>query len=53
MEARIILASMVQRFAISAIPGHKARKTLGLVMAPVGGFPAMLSARKTGLMRSA
>jgi cytochrome P450 len=53
MESRIILAAMVQRFAISAIPGHKVRKTLGLVMAPVGGFPVMLSARKTGLMRSA
>ena len=53
MESRIILASREQRFAISAIPGHKVRKTLGLVMAPVGGFPVMLSARKTGLMRSA
>jgi cytochrome P450 len=53
MEARIILAAMVQRFAISAIPGHKVRKTLGLVMTPRGGFPVMLSARKTGLMRSA
>jgi len=53
MEARLILATMVQRFAISAIPGHKVRKTLGLVMTPVGGFPVMLSARKTGVMRSA
>jgi len=53
MEARIILAAMVQRFAISAIPGHKVRKTLGLVMAPARGFPVRLSARKIGLKRSA
>jgi cytochrome P450 len=45
-EARIILATMVQRFAISAIPGHKPRKNLGLVMAPVGGFPVTLRARQ-------
>jgi hypothetical protein len=44
---------MVQRFAISAIPGRKVRKTLGLVMTPRGGFPVTLSARKTGVMRSA
>jgi cytochrome P450 len=52
-EARIILAAMVQRFAISAIPGHKVRKTLGLVMTPRGGFPVMLTARKPPVMRSA
>ena len=53
MEARIILAAMVQRFAISAIPGHKVRGTRELVMTPVGGLPVRLSARKTGVMRSA
>ena len=53
MEARIILATMVQRFAISAIRGHKVRKILGLVMTPAGGFPVRLSARKTDVMRSA
>jgi cytochrome P450 len=53
MEARIILAAMVQRFAISAIPGHKVRKTPEIVMTPVGGFPVMLRARKAGVMRSA
>jgi cytochrome P450 len=53
MEARIILAAMVQRFAISAIPRHKVRKTPEIVMTPRGGFPVMLSARKTCVMRSA
>jgi cytochrome P450 len=53
MEARIILAAMVQRFAISAIPGHKVRKTPEIVMTPGGAFPVMLRARKTGVMRSA
>jgi cytochrome P450 len=53
MEARIILAAMVQRFAISAIPGHKVRKVPEIVMTPHGGFPVMLSARTGGVMRSA
>jgi cytochrome P450 len=52
MEARIILAAMVQRFAISAIPGHPMRKVPEIIMTP-RGFPVMLSARKTGVMRSA
>jgi cytochrome P450 len=45
-EARIILATMVQRFAISAMRGHKVRKNLSLVMGPVGGFPVTVSARQ-------
>jgi cytochrome P450 len=53
MESRIILAAMVQRFAISAIPGRKVRKTQQLVMTPVGGLPVMLRERKTGVVRSA
>jgi cytochrome P450 len=53
MEARIILAAMVQRFAISAIPGHEVRKVPEIVMTPRGGFPVMLSARTGGVMRSA
>jgi cytochrome P450 len=51
MEARIILAAMVQRFAISAIPGHKVHKFPVIVMTPYGGFPVRLSARKAGVCR--
>ncbi|MET0388813.1 MAG: cytochrome P450 [Polyangiales bacterium] len=49
MEARIILAAMVQRFAISAIRKRKVRKTLGLVITPAGGLPVTLRERKTGV----
>jgi cytochrome P450 len=51
-EARILLAAMVQRFVISAIPGHKVGMVPEIVMHP-GAFPVVLHARKTGVMRQA
>lgn len=53
MEARIILAAMVQRFKISSVPGHKMRKAAELVMTVRGGLPVMISERKPAVMRSA
>ena len=53
MEARIILAAMMQRFSISAIPGHKVHKSPEIVMTASGGLPVILRARKTSTMRSA
>jgi enediyne biosynthesis protein E7 len=46
MEARIILAALVQRFSISAIPGHKVKRDPEIVLTPLGGLPVMLHSRK-------
>lgn len=46
MEARIILAAMVQRYRIGALPGHRVKKDPQIVLSTHGPFPAMLKARK-------
>jgi cytochrome P450 len=46
MEARIILAAMVQRFAISAVPGNRVRLNPQIVLTTHGPFPARIDARK-------
>jgi cytochrome P450 len=46
MEARIILASMVQRFSFAAVAGHKVRKDPQIVLTMTSKFPVTIHARK-------
>lgn len=46
MEARIILAATLQRFAFRSIPGHRVRLDPQVVLSPVGELPLEVRERK-------
>ena len=45
MEARIILAAILQRFAFSLVPGHRVQLNPQVVLSPVGALPLVVHAR--------
>jgi cytochrome P450 len=45
LEARLVLATLAQRFALDTVPGHKIAMKPGVTLMPKGGMPMRISAR--------
>jgi cytochrome P450 len=45
LEARLVLATLAQRFALDTVPGHKIGMKPGITLMPKGGMPMRISAR--------
>lgn len=45
LEARLVLATLAQRFALDTVPGHKIGMKPGVTLMPKGGMPMKITAR--------
>jgi cytochrome P450 len=45
LEARLVLATLAQRFVLDGVPGHKIAMKPGVTLMPKGGMPMQISAR--------
>jgi cytochrome P450 len=46
VEAAVIMSSVIQRFRLESVPGHKVEVDPGVTLAPKGGLPMLVRHRK-------